>query len=224
MNFGYVESFSSRDHQNSLSWYQITKQQSMPLECSPHVHMNHSTMICERCQGQRLSIVPTRHVLVGILWRDIHQPQYGRIVQVLNYYEGIFQLLQLLPYNEQSISIETKLSLQQILLNPSHFDWVKRFQPRKLHAVIKSFQQVQFTLLHFETVRISKLISRNAGTPPINFGNIEHLYNSIRDQGSRSFRDYIFSLFLSPGLGCGHCSNLIILGLALLISFNLFMV
>ena len=58
-----------------------------------HVHVNHSTLIGERCQGWRLSIVPTRQVLVGILWRDIHQPQHGRIVQMLNYYEGIFQLL-----------------------------------------------------------------------------------------------------------------------------------
>lgn len=147
----------------------------------PLVHMPHPNLIIERCNGWRLSIVQTNQVLVGILWRDIHQPKHAQIAQVINFYEGVFQLLHLLPHTEHSITIEAVISLQHLLLDPSKSDWRERFQVRRLHAVIKSFQQVQFSLIHPKTLRFSNFISRNVGTIPINFCNLENLYNSLRD-------------------------------------------
>lgn len=59
----------------------------------PNVQKHYARMISERRHGWGLSIVPTRQVLIGILWQDLQQPIKGRIEQLLNYYEVIFRIL-----------------------------------------------------------------------------------------------------------------------------------
>ena len=50
-------------------------------------------LVAARIQSWRLSIVPTSHNLIGIMWRNLHYPVKGRIVLMLNYYEGVYQIL-----------------------------------------------------------------------------------------------------------------------------------
>ena len=99
---------------------------------------------------------------------------------VLNYYEGVYLILQLIPPMVSSLTIEADSSLQQSLLHPDHSKWAMRFQARRLHAMITNYEQVNFSVLHPQTVRISKLISRNSGNSPMNIDNMDILYNSIR--------------------------------------------
>eukprot|EP00268_Persea_americana_P015669 TRINITY_DN17339_c0_g1_i2.p1 TRINITY_DN17339_c0_g1~~TRINITY_DN17339_c0_g1_i2.p1 ORF type:complete len:140 (+),score=17.89 TRINITY_DN17339_c0_g1_i2:40-420(+) len=118
-------------------------------------------------------------VLVGIMWRDIHHPWKEQRVQLLNYYDGIFQLMQLVPADASPITIETDASLQNILLHPDQSEWLMRFQARRVHALFNSFHHVRFSPLHPHTVRFSKLISRLSGPPMLNVDNIDILYSSI---------------------------------------------
>ena len=83
---------------------------------------NNAKLISEQSQGWRLSIVQVKQDLVGIMWRDIHQPVKGRIEQALNYYEGMCRILQIVPNYVSSITIEVDKSIQQNLLNPYQSD------------------------------------------------------------------------------------------------------
>ena len=107
--------------------------------------------ITERIHGCCLSNVPTSHSLIGIMWRDLHQPLQGRIVPVLNYYKGIFQILNSIPIMVSSLTIEADSSLHQILLHPAHSKWTVRFHARRIHAVITNYENMHFSLLHPET-------------------------------------------------------------------------
>ena len=142
--------------------------------------------------GWHLSIVPTKLNLVGIVWRDVHLPVNGKIVPMLNYYEGVYQIVQLNPPTVSSITIETDSSTKQMLLNPDKSDWFMRFHARRIYAMIKSYAQVHFSPFNHQTVRISKFISRMSGTPPINTDNIAILYNSICDRDQIFFCSFFY--------------------------------
>jgi len=103
-------------------------------------------------------------------------------VQSLHLYDDLYQLLQLVPLDISSITIETDTSLQNILLNPTKSEWTLRFQARCLHAVVTSFGHVQFVHPQPQTVRFSKIISRFPGPPLLNVDNIDLLYHSFSAQ------------------------------------------
>ena len=100
----------------------------------------------------------------------------------LHIYDGIYQLLQLVPPDISSITIETDTSLHTLLLNPAHSEWASGFQARRLYAVVNSFGPVQFVPLHPQTVCFSKIISRFLGPPLLNVDNIDLLYHSFTAQ------------------------------------------
>lgn len=144
----------------------------------PNVQEHYARMISERRHGWRLSIVPTRQVSICILWQDFHQPIKGRIEQLLNYYEGIFRILQFVPNYVPSITIETEIPIQQRLLNPNQPEWPMRFQARRLNLVINRFERVHFSLVHPSTVRFIKVITRMFGTATNDVNNLGQLYTS----------------------------------------------
>ena len=80
-------------------------------------------LVAARIQGWCLSIVPTSHNLIGIMWRDLHYPVKGQIVLMLNYYEGVYQILPRIPPMVSSLTVEANFSLQQSRLHPYHFEW-----------------------------------------------------------------------------------------------------
>ena len=147
-----------------------------------HTPVMVANLVKERPQGWCLSITTLPLVFVGILWRDTHHPWKGRRVQSLHIYEGLYHLLQLVPPDISSITLETDTSLHTLLLNPDQSEWALRFRAQRLHAVVNSFGPVQFVNLHPQTVRFSKIISRFPGPTLFNVDNIDLLYYSVRGQ------------------------------------------
>ena len=98
---------------------------------------------------------------------------------LVNSYDGIYHLLQIVPPDVSSIIIEVDSSLQKIFLNPAQPEWHMLFHARRLHAIVTNFAQVSFARLHPQTMKFSKIISQSPGPPLLNVDNIVLLYNSI---------------------------------------------
>ena len=69
-------------------------------------------------QGWRLSICSSRHLIIGILWKENDHPIEGAIHSCLDFYPGIFCLIQLVPAHLSSFLTEADSSLSKILRHP----------------------------------------------------------------------------------------------------------
>lgn len=73
-------------------------------------------------QGWRLSISSIGQLVVGILWKDNNMPMCAQIEGNLNFYSGVFHILQIVPSHIRRATIEADSSLAQILILPSKSD------------------------------------------------------------------------------------------------------
>ena len=101
------------------------------------------------------NICSTRHLIIGIPWKENDHPIEGAIHSCLNYYPGILHLIQLAPAHLSSFLIEAHSSLSKILQHPHKSPWNMRFQIRRIEDALKNFQ-ILFVNLHPTTVRFNK--------------------------------------------------------------------
>lgn len=142
---------------------------SLPESISCHWNLYpesfiHTRLVPLTYQGWRLSISSTHHSSVGTLWKDDGQPLEGALHSAVDYYQGILQLMELIPNHLPSILIETDTSLARVLHFPHTSSWTMRFQVRSISAMLQNLH-VTFVDLQPITVKFSNKLSRNRMIP-----------------------------------------------------------
>lgn len=107
---------------------------NLPLESYIHTQLVHVAY-----QGWRLSIYSTNHTSVGILWKDNDQPLEGALHSAMDYYQGILQLLALVPNHLPAILLESDTSLAKVVRFSHKSPWTMHFLVRSISAKLKKF-------------------------------------------------------------------------------------
>lgn len=79
----------------------------------PNSSCIHSLLVVAVRPGWRTSVCSVSNDIVGILWSDVHQPVTGGIESAVDYYSGVFQLLQIIPNLVTHISVEADSALMK---------------------------------------------------------------------------------------------------------------
>lgn len=112
-----------------------------------------------------MSISSTHHSSFGILWKDADQPLQGALHSAVDYYQGILQLMELIPNHLPSILIETDTLLAPRGASVSSYILVDYAVSSEEYFSYASESSVTFVDLQPITVQFSNKLSRNRMIP-----------------------------------------------------------